>query len=274
MMRQLTFWQPGSPRRASSAFASASPADVGGFPGWADVGAAARWFSAQLQRPVALVWTQHGRTMVYFRHGPAGVRLRLHRVFLAAGAAEAEALVRYVRGEAGADLAVDRFVAQHAAGLVGARTDRLLVRGRAHDVGAIFEQLNSDYFHGGCTARITWGRPRRRPRPGAGQGRLSLFLLQRRLIVVHPCLDSVRVPGFYLAWRIYREMLHELFLWDAEAQPPRPRPAELAVLETCHPEHARCARWAAVHLEAALAAAEPPPRACGMRRLTAAIPAP
>ena len=240
------------------------------FVGWDDWLATAGWFSGELRRPVQLLLTGQGRTMVYYRYSQAGIRLRLHRLFLAAGAAEAQALVRYVRGDVDAGAIVDRFIAQQVSQEAPAPGERLAPRGRAHDVGALFDQLNSDFFHGACGARVTWGRASRRPRRGVR--RLSLFLLRRRLIVVHPCLDSVQVPAFYLTWLIYREMLHELFLWDDESPSPRPKPPELSVLETCHPGWARSQTWAGQHLERLLAAATVVRPTCGMRRLAHPLP--
>ena len=81
--------------------------------------------------------------------------------------------------------------------------------GKVHDLRAIFDQLNEAYFDGSVRCRISWGRDVRR-----GKARRSIrvgsFSLEDDLIRVHPGLDQEWVPGFYVQWVIYHEMLHAM----------------------------------------------------------------
>ncbi len=82
-------------------------------------------------------------------------------------------------------------------------------KGRYHDLQAIFDRLNAEYFDGRVVARIGWGESR-----GHGRRRRSIkmgsYVHDARLIRVHPALDRPEVPGYYVAWVVYHEMLHQV----------------------------------------------------------------
>ena len=82
----------------------------------------------------------------------------------------------------------------------------LRTRGRVHDLKAVYDRLNRRYFAGKLDLCITWGAARRRP--AQRSIKVGAFLVEDRLIRVHPVLDQEMVPGYFLEWIVFHEMLH------------------------------------------------------------------
>jgi hypothetical protein len=109
------------------------------------------------------------------------------------------------RREAGSR--IDAFVRHNRARIAVPRADRLQPRGRAHDLQAIFDQLNASHFGDEIEARIGWGpvrggRRRRTVKTG-------VYVHEAKVIRIHPTLDRREVPEFYVAAVVFHEMLHQ-----------------------------------------------------------------
>jgi hypothetical protein len=87
-----------------------------------------------------------------------------------------------------------------------ARHVALRTRGRVHDLGAVFDRLNRLYFDSRLDLRITWGTARRRH--AQRTIKVGTYLVEDRLIRVHPVLDQELVPRYFLDWIVFHEMLH------------------------------------------------------------------
>jgi len=75
-------------------------------------------------------------------------------------------------------------------------------RGHAYDLEAIFEELNSKFFHGLLARpRMTWSNDRAR-------NRLGHYDPAHNTIVVSRIFDSPRVPRYAVEYIVYHEMLH------------------------------------------------------------------
>jgi hypothetical protein len=82
----------------------------------------------------------------------------------------------------------------------------LVTRGRAHDLGLVFADVNERCFGGRMRVPITWGR-------GVGRARRSGLTFGSydpvlALIRIHPVLDRPTVPRFFLESVVHHEMLH------------------------------------------------------------------
>jgi hypothetical protein len=151
--------------------------------------------------------------MVTVRKGQGITVFRLHHMFLEAPSVVLRALAAYAHDhDRRAGRVLQSFI-DTCEGLV--RRDRrgraptIDTEGRHHDLQAIFEELNGRYFGGGIRARITWGARGRRPR-GRSSIKLGSYVFDDRLIRIHPVLDAVDVPRFFVEWVVYHEMLHEV----------------------------------------------------------------
>lgn len=192
---------------------------------------------------------QDGRALSFMRR--RGVHyVSLHPTFQDAPLAVLEALAALIadRGFGPAEAAqLDAYLRRHHKELSGDRGVRLLPRGTVHDLGAIFDQLNADYFAGEVRARITWARARRRQRRRSIQ--LGSYHSQDRLIRIHPALDQSFVPAYFVASVVFHEMLHER---HAVTLGPHGRrcihsPQFLAD-EQSFEDHAKARRWQQLYL--------------------------
>jgi hypothetical protein len=138
--------------------------------------------------------------------------VRVHRMFAQADPQLVRALARYVvHNDPRASATIGAFIEknQHTIPRRPRRARRVVLRtmGRAHDLQAIFERLNAQYFAGRLDARITWGAAPRRRRPRRSI-KMGSFAVEDRIIRIHPVLDHAAVPDYFVAWIVFHEMLH------------------------------------------------------------------
>ncbi len=81
-------------------------------------------------------------------------------------------------------------------------------QGRHVNLEPIARRLNREYFKGKLKFRVAWGRRPVKPPSRQRTLQLGLWLKDRRLIRVHPALDSAEVPRFFIEYIIYHEMCH------------------------------------------------------------------
>jgi hypothetical protein len=81
-------------------------------------------------------------------------------------------------------------------------------RGRYHDLDAIFEDVRARYFPDGAAVKICWGRWSGRTRTRSI--RFGVYLPDAQLIRIHPALDQVFVPRFFVEFIVYHELLHHV----------------------------------------------------------------
>ena len=209
--------------------------------------------SELLAERVRLTVHDNRSTMVSFRRDPGEIHYRVHYMFLEAPHEVVTALAAFAgprrgaaarRREAGSR--IDAFVKRNRAHIAAPRADRLLARGRFHDLQEIYDRLNTAQFDGQIEARIGWGpvRPGRRRRTV----KTGVYVQDARIIRIHPTLDRSQVPEFYVAAVVFHEMLHQ-------AVPAREvngrrivHGAEFRRRERSYPDHARARAWEDRHL--------------------------
>ncbi len=201
--------------------------------------------SANLRLPVRLSVTDNRSTMVSFRRSTHVLQLRLHHMFLDAPEVVVRAVADYAgRGNRVAGGVLDDYIRgqqprirqeRHAA---EADLDPL---GRYFDLRQLFTQLNHTYFQDGIQARIGWGRmPPRRRRKSI---RLGVYDHQTREIRIHPALDRVEVPTFFVEFIVFHEMLHQLFPSSNGTGRRVHHPRAFREREKAFPLYAAALRW-------------------------------
>ncbi|MBC8071427.1 MAG: hypothetical protein IAG13_24080 [Deltaproteobacteria bacterium] len=160
-----------------------------------------------------VVLTDNIHTMVSIKRGDGVVTFRLHHMFADAPPAVLRALARYAeqREREGARL-LRAFIDHNETRIrrrEGPSAIACDVEGKYHNLLALFDELNAQYFGGGIRARITWG-PRGRRKRTRDSIKLGSYTFEDELIRIHPVLDAADVPSFFVAWIVYHEMLHEV----------------------------------------------------------------
>ena len=160
-------------------------------------------------RPLALVLTDNRSVLLSFRRKAGRLLLRLHRMFLHAPDAVIEGLARNLRRRARAsDGEVRRFMNANLHRVRKTRREMpaIVAKGRAHDLTDLYAHLNARFFDGRLRVPITWGRGVGRARRGGLTfGSYDPVLA---LIRIHPVLDRLEVPRYFLESVVYHEMLH------------------------------------------------------------------
>lgn len=173
-----------------------------------------RRFMMAYRGPVQLSITDNRHAIVSHGVRQGVMKVRLHHMFLSAPPRVQRALVAYVvLGCPDASRLVGHFIDDNAA-LLRRRPHPaipLQPRGKHHDLREIQLELDARYFGSGSCPPITWGR-----RSTATSGkrktiRLGSYDSSERVIRIHPVLDRVWVPRYFVASVVFHEMLHHLF---------------------------------------------------------------
>ena len=202
--------------------------------------------------PVTVTVTNNRRTMISTRRQVGHLEVRLHRMFLAADEATLENLVAYLDdGDPRASRAVGGFIRANR-DLITKRPRRVAVRtrGEHYDLAAILDEIVARHFSANAVEGvvITWGKrpPRGRRRRSI---RLGTYTHERRLIRIHPALDQEFVPGFFVRFVVFHELLHHVI-------PPRTtrgrtiyHTAEFKRRERAHPDYRRAVDWENENIE-------------------------
>ena len=201
-----------------------------------------------LTERVRLTVHDNRSTMVSFRRAPGEIHYRVHHMFLEAPHEVVTALAAFAgprRGAAArrreAGTRIDAFVKRNRARIAVPRADRLLSRGRVYDLQEIFDRVNALHFEGRIEARIGWGPVR------AGRRRRTVktgvYVQDARIIRIHPTLDRVQVPEFYVAAVVFHEMLHQAVPAREVGGRRIVHGAEFRRRERAYPDHARARTW-------------------------------
>lgn len=165
-------------------------------------------------RPVVLSITDNRHSIISHSLKNNVLHARIHHMFLDAPARVVDALVRYVsRDDRESSQIVGHYIELNGARLARrpTRAIPLHAKGATHDLLAIFNELNTKYFDGGCHALITWGRRTTRKNREPRQAiKLGSYACLERLIRIHPVLDRPWVPRYFVAYVVYHEMLHHM----------------------------------------------------------------
>jgi len=223
--------------------------------------------------------TDNVHTMLSFRRRTDRLEVRLHHMFLAAPDSVVDALARYIRGsDPTASAVLDRFILEHR-WLIRrvpphVRRERIAIQaaGRHHDLGAILGRLQREYAAGRSPCEITWGAAPRVTLPRRSI-KLGSYSADAQLIRIHPALDQEAVPGYFVEWIVFHELLHHLHGISRKAGRRCVHSPAFVAAERRFPSYERARRWEQENIDLLLwwqpSAAAPPPRALG--RLRAAL---
>ncbi|MBN2358917.1 MAG: hypothetical protein JXR83_05650 [Deltaproteobacteria bacterium] len=179
-----------------------------------------RWLQDKLAElcgePVSVVVNDNRSNLLSAQRRGGTLAFRLHHMFLDADERVLRAAARFAnRPDRSSRTLVDQFIERH--GHLITRPPRPAsarpARGRNHDLQAVFDELNRDYFAGRIDAEIVFGeagRPQRRRRRRRSI-KLGSYDDTARRIVIHPALDQPQVPRSFVAYIVFHEMLHQLY---------------------------------------------------------------
>lgn len=193
--------------------------DVSRAPGWHD-DRAKEALQKRLQRsvgaPLELTITDNRRTMLSIQRRGATRRVRLHHMFLDAPSDVIDAVSRYLAyGDVRSGECIDRYIAERRERIRPADLSfpsRHPTKGAVYDLVTLRDDLAARYFQDPIEVGIAWARP---VSGSHAQGarrtlRMGTYYLHEQLIRIHPVLDQVWVPRYFVDWVIFHEMLHHV----------------------------------------------------------------
>lgn len=203
-------------------------------------------------KSLSLCLTDNRYTIISVQRRRDGYRVRAHRMFAGLEPRLVRALARYVvhndqRASKLLGEFIDRNQSQIASGPTRERRPALRTQGRHHDLSDIYDRLNRDYFGGVHGARISWGTARRSAQRRSIK--VGSFSVEDRLIRVHPLLDHESVPGYFLDWIVFHEMLHGKHAILKVGGRRCFHPPEFAEEERRFPDYDRARLWERTHLD-------------------------
>jgi predicted metal-dependent hydrolase len=196
--------------------------------------------------------TENRYTIISVQRGQHGYRVRTHRMFAGVEPRLVRALARYVaHNDQRASNLLGEFIDRnkHQIASEPRRKRRLLLRtrGQHHDLSAVFDRLNRAYFAGTHDARITWGIARR---PANRRSiKVGSYSVEDRLIRIHPALDQEGVPGYFVNWIVFHEMLHGKHTIRRVGGRRCYHPPEFAEEERHLPDYQRARLWEKTHMD-------------------------
>jgi hypothetical protein len=159
-------------------------------------------------RSLFLVITDNRTSMLSVRKTAEGLVVRVHRIFLSAGTEIFTEIANFLsKGRCNSRLLRSFF-----------RDNRPLLTqksplkpgqqaaGKTYCLKSIFEKLNACYFDGSISASITWGRTN--PRQRVKMRTLGSYNFETETIRINSLLDKKTVPGYFVEFVVYHEMLH------------------------------------------------------------------
>lgn len=196
--------------------------------------------------------TDNRYTIISVQRGRECYRVRVHRLFAGAEPRLVRALARYVvHNDQRASALLSEHIEQNQAKIQRRaprpRRQILRTRGRVHDLARVYERLNRDHFGGKLDLRITWAAARRRV--AQRSIKVGTFLVEDRLIRVHPVLDQEMVPAYFLDWIVFHEMLHGKHTIRRVAGRRCFHPPEFAREEKQFPDYWRARLWEKANLD-------------------------
>lgn len=164
--------------------------------------------SRLIGKHVNLTLTNNSTSLLSVNETATPLKVRLHRMFLAAGEEVLGEIADYVSARREQTPLFWEFVRENRSAIPAGpeRNTKLNTRGRHHDLTDLFGQVNSAYFEGSLDCKLTWGR---RSKSGHVRHRtLGSYTLETDTIRINPVLDRRGVPRYYLEFILYHEMLH------------------------------------------------------------------
>jgi len=199
---------------------------------------------------VRLLITDNARTVMSVAPDRAagGVRVRLHHMFLDAGAEVVRAVAAWVkrpRSRVGAPV-INAYIREnrHRMRPRSRRAVTLHARGAHVDLQRLFDEVNAEYFGGTITAGITWGRRANGARRRQRTIRFGSYTVEDNLVRIHPALDRPFVPEHFVRYIVFHEMLHaHLGIEESETGRRRIHTREFVRIERAYPGYAKARAW-------------------------------
>lgn len=160
----------------------------------------------------SITLTNNRRVLISMRRLGGFCHVRVSRRFALADGSTVDGLASYLKGETRVLPKVVRGFMNRAPSPGLARSKalkKLKSAGEVHDLAEIADQVNSQYFGGALSFRITWGKAPAKVKRRGGSITLGSYDCGLNLVRIHPALDMAGVPRQFVEFIIYHELAHK-----------------------------------------------------------------
>ncbi|RJR22205.1 MAG: hypothetical protein C4581_01105 [Nitrospiraceae bacterium] len=159
-------------------------------------------------RKISLVITDNSSSMLSMKRKGKEVSIRVHRIFLSADSSVMDEIAGFIRNSRAKTPQIRQFIRQNSNQLKRrtVRKVNINTEGSIFDLREMFDCINREYFEGRVSASITWGI--KGTRRVAARRTLGSYCSDNNTIRINPMLDNRRVPGYFMGFIVYHEMLH------------------------------------------------------------------
>jgi len=167
-----------------------------------------------------------------------------------------DALVRYiVRGDRDASAILGDYIDENGFRLAPRKRNvPLATKGTHHDLLSIYQSVSARYFGGEASALITWGTRPTAQITGRKTIKLGSYSAFDRLIRIHPALDQLWIPRYFVAYVVYHEMLHQVVPGSRGLGRVNLHPPEFKQREKAFCQYDRAIAWERAHIDRLLRA--------------------
>ncbi len=165
-------------------------------------------FERSTGQPISLTITDNSTSLLSVKTKGETVFVRLHRIFLDAGANVVDEIAEFIKKKRGKTPHIRDFIRGKRDILKKKVPRRLNAKtlGRHYDIHNLYESINKEYFEGTVSALTTWGT--KSPRRAVRRRTLGSYSSHTNMIRINPVLDNERVPLYFIEFIVYHEMLH------------------------------------------------------------------
>jgi hypothetical protein len=166
------------------------------------------FFNMSFKQSVTLTLTENAVSLISARPKRDGISIRLHRIFQHAGTEVLTEIVEFIRTKNSRTPLIQDFVNQHSGSInkISQQAIPLRSQGRYYNLLDIYGALNHEYFSNRLKSSITWGR--RSNKTQVYRRILGSYNPYNNLIRIHPILDRITIPQYFVEFIVYHEMLH------------------------------------------------------------------
>ncbi len=163
-------------------------------------------------RSVSLSITDNATSLLSIRPMQDSVSVRMHWMFLKAGDDVLREIAGFIRKRKGRAPLIREFINRNRDCIKERDSNNsnplvsICTQGRFHNLRDIFDALNSSYFDGRVSSLISWGK--RNGRRIVRRRILGSFSTRTNTIWISRVLDRRYIPGFFIRYIVYHEMLH------------------------------------------------------------------
>lgn len=197
------------------------------------------------RKSVSLTLTDNYTSMLSIRTKNNSVSVRMHWIFLNADKEIIREIANFIKTRKSWTPLIRKFISENRNCLKNrernSRQPKIRTQGRFYNLREIFDSLNNNYFEGGITTSISWGKWN--SRKAVKKRTLGSYCVSTNTIRINPVLDRKNVPHYFIEYVIYHEMLHSAVTWEKKNGRKSVHTSEFRKRERLFKEYDKAISW-------------------------------